>query len=112
MQYAPDWTVVAGYQHDFRLSNGNLKFRVDTRYESSFWGDFFHTPGTNQDDYFKTDVSLTYYADASWSVGLWVKNVDDEPVLAATAAAGIPGPASPFLESPRTFGVRLTYSTK
>jgi len=112
MQYAPDWTIAGGYQHDFRLSTGDIKFRVDTRYESSFFGDFFHTPGTRQDNYIKTDASLTYYADANWSVGLWVKNIEDEAVLAATAAAGIPGPASPFLESPRTYGVRFTYFTR
>ncbi len=111
LQYAPDWTVVAGYQHDFQLGSGFLRMRADTRYESTFWGDFFHTPGTMQDAYFKTDASLTYYSsNGNWSLALWGKNIGDEAVLAATAAAGIPGPASPFLESPRTFGLRFTYS--
>jgi iron complex outermembrane receptor protein len=29
-------------------------------------------------------------------------------VIAATAAAGIPGPATAYLEDPRTFGARFT----
>lgn len=113
LQYAPDWTVTAGYQHDFHFGGGYgyLRARVDTRFEDRFFGDFFHTPGTRQESYFKTDASLTYHtANERWTIALWVKNIENEAVLAATAAAGIPGPASPFLEAPRTYGLRFTYS--
>lgn len=110
LQYAPDWTVVGGYSQHFDFGNGSLQLRADARYESSFWGNFVHTPGTMQDDYVKADASLTYLADSGWSLGLWIKNIGDEAVLAATAAAGIPGPASPFLEQPMTYGLRFTWS--
>jgi iron complex outermembrane recepter protein len=32
----------------------------------------------------------------------------NKAVIAATAAAGIPGPATAYMEDPRTYGVRVT----
>ena len=109
LQNAPDWTVSAGYQHDFRLDSGYLRARADTRYESSFWGTFAHNRGTEQEAYTKSDASLTYFADSDrWSIGIWVRNIEDEAVQAA-ATAGQFGPyADVFLEPPRTYGVSVT----
>ncbi len=59
LQYAPDWTLSAGYQHDFSLGTGLLRARVETRYEDSFWGTFAQSRGTEQGDYFKSDASLS-----------------------------------------------------
>ena len=70
LQYAPEWTATAGFQHDFMVGNGRLRARAQTRYEDSFWGTFAQNRGTSQSDYFKTDASLTYFAsDQRWSVG-------------------------------------------
>ena len=109
--YAPDWTVIAGYSHDFELPKGVLNISANGRYESSWFADYVHNPGTRQKPHAKGDASLTYYADGGWSLGVWVKNFTNTPVLAATAAAGFPGPATAYLENPRTFGARasLTY---
>ena len=63
--------------------------------------------GTEQTSSNKGDASLTYDADW-WSAGAWIKNVTNKAVIAATAAAGIPGPATAYLEDPRTFGVRIS----
>jgi len=53
---------------------------------------------------------VTYYApDDRWSLGLWVKNIENEAVLAA-ATTGQFGPyADVFIEPPRTFGARFTF---
>ena len=53
----------------------------------------------------KEDASLTYDA-GRWTLGAWVKNISNNAVIAATAAAGIPGPATAYLEDPRTYGLR------
>ena len=110
LQNAPEWTVTAGYQHDFPVGPGHLLARLETRYEDSFWGTFAQFRGTEQQDYFKTDASLTYYAaDERWSVGLWVKNIENEAVISA-ATTGQFGPyANVFLEPPRTWGARFTF---
>lgn len=111
LQYAPDWTVNAGYQHDFPAWGGTLRGRVESRYESSFWGTFAHDRGTQQEAYTKTDASLTYLSgDGRWSLGLWVKNIENEAVLAATTTGQFGPYADAFIEPPRTWGARFTLS--
>ncbi len=108
--YAADWTINAGYSHDFQLSAGYVRAHADVRYESAFYADFVHSLGVRQKPAAKGNASLTYYAeDESWTIGAWIKNITNEAVLAATAAAGIPGPGTAYLEEPRTFGVRSTF---
>lgn len=113
LQYAPDWTISANYHHDFQMKDGYLRASVGTRYESSFFADFSHTPGGKQKAYTKSDASITYYAsNGKWSIGAWIKNIENEAVMAATAAgANIPANplgATAYLEPPRTFGLRAT----
>jgi iron complex outermembrane receptor protein len=110
LQYAPEWTVTAGYQHELPLGPGRLLARVETRYEDSFWGTFAQFRGTEQQDYFKTDASVTYYApDDRWSACLWVKNIENEAVLAATTTGQFGPYANAFIEPPRTWGARFTF---
>ncbi|MDQ8757433.1 TonB-dependent receptor [Sphingosinicella sp. LHD-64] len=115
LQYAPDWTISLGYHHDFQLSSGYVRAAVNSRFESSFFADFAQTPGGQQEAYTKTDASLTYYAaNERWSLGVWMKNIEDVAVIAATAAgANIPAQplgATAFLEAPRTYGIRATFN--
>jgi len=113
MQNAPDWTVTLGVVHDWQLRSGAF-VRADlvSRYESGFWGDFSHSPGMYQSSYTKTDLALTWHSGSgNWSAGLWVKNLEDADVQAAAATGNPiadPGPGAPFLEAPRTYGVRIT----
>ena len=110
LQYAPEWTVSAGYQHDFAVATGSVRARVETRYEDSFWGTFAQNRGTEQEAYFKTDASVTYYAgDDRWSLGLWVRNIEDQPVLAATTTGQFGPYGVAFIEPPRTYGARFTF---
>jgi iron complex outermembrane receptor protein len=111
LQYSPEWTVSLGYQHDFSLGAGYLRARADTRYEASFWGTFTHARATGQPAYFKSDASLTYFAaDDRWSAGLWIRNIENEAVLAATTTGQFGPYANAFLEPPRTYGARFTFS--
>lgn len=105
--YTPDWVILGGYMHLIPLGSGDLQARVNWRYESRWWADYVHNRGTEQLPDNKFDATLTYQA-AEWSVGLWIKNLTNRAVIAATAAAGIPGPATAYLEDPRTYGVRVT----
>lgn len=91
------------------LSVGYLRARGDVRYESTFWDTFAQNRGTQQEAYTKSDASLTYLPDGDrWSVGLWVRNIEDEAVQAATTAGQFGPYAVTFLEPPRTYGIRLT----
>ena len=115
LQYAPDWTVNAGYTHDVRWSKGYLRAKAGSRYEDSFYADFGHTPGGRQQPTIKTDASLTYYpAVGGWSAGVWIKNIENVAVIAATAGgSNIPvlaAGATAFLEPPRTYGLRASWN--
>jgi iron complex outermembrane receptor protein len=108
LQYAPEWTVSVGYQHDFRFSRGYLRASADSRYEADFWGTFNHARGTQQLSYFKSDASLTYVDNDHWTLGAWIRNIENEPVLAATTTGQFGPYGVAFLEPPRTYGLRLT----
>jgi iron complex outermembrane receptor protein len=110
--YAADWTISADYSRDFDIgSHGYIRVQADARYESAFYADFLHNLGTRQQPYVKTNASLTYFSNSGrWNLGAWIKNITNEPVIAATAFAGIPGPATAYLEAPRTYGVRLGFN--
>lgn len=105
--YAPDWTVLGSYTHSFDLGSGNLDAMVAGRYESSWWADFVHSVGTQQAAHAKLDASLTYVSDKGWKLGVWGKNLTDKTVFGAAGAAGFPGPATAFLDTPRTYGIRF-----
>ena len=113
MQNAPDWTATLGIVHDWRMQSGAyLQANMSSRYESGFWGDFSHSPGLYQDGYTKTDAALTFHgSNGKWSLGLWVKNLENQDVQSAAATGNPftdPGPGAPFLEAPRTYGLRFT----
>jgi iron complex outermembrane recepter protein len=115
LQYAPDWTVTAGYAHDFHFDSGYVRASASSRYEDSFYADYVHTPGGRQQPYHKSDASLTYYSERRpWSLGLWVKNIENVAVVAATAGGSTIPPlasgATANLEAPRTYGIRATWN--
>jgi iron complex outermembrane receptor protein len=105
--YAPDLTAMAGFTHEIPVGSATVRAHIDWRFESSWYADYVHNLGTKQVPSNKGDASLTYDA-TWWTAGLWIKNMTNRAVIAATAAAGIPGPATAYLEDPRTFGVRFS----
>lgn len=105
--YAPDWTVEGGFTHDFPVGDATLRAHIDWRFESSWFADYVHNKGTEQVPSNKGDASLTYDV-STWTAGLWIKNMTNRATIAATAAAGVPGPATAYLDDPRTYGVRFT----
>lgn len=112
-QYAPEWSWVLRYHRDFDVAGGRLRAGLSSRYESSFWADFAHTPGGSQRAARKSNAQLTWHPpDEGWSIGLWVRNIEDEVVIAATAGGSNlppnPDGATAFLEAPRTWGLRFT----
>lgn len=111
LQYAPDWTANLGYFHDLEMADGYMRFEALIRFEDEFYPDFRNTSGAIQESYTKSNASITYYSNEDWNLGLWVKNIEDQAVIAGSAS----GTNVPFntqggvanLEAPRTFGVRF-----
>lgn len=118
---APDLTITAGYTHTFDLANGGeIQAQVQTYYNSGYWMVFTHDLNTRQDDYTNTDLTLTYYAPGGgWSLGAWVRNLENEAVVIGAnkpgaPAAGLPPEswplAAPYINAPRTYGLRAQVS--
>lgn len=109
--YSADWTIGANVYHDFRFDPGYLRVQADARYESEWFADFVHNLGTRQAPYVKANASITWYSDSGkWNAGIWCRNITDKAVIAATAAAGIPGPATAYMDEPRTYGARVGFN--
>jgi iron complex outermembrane recepter protein len=109
--YAADWTIGGGFSQDFHFGGGYLRAAADARYESEWFADFIHNPGVRQSPYAKVNASLTWYSeDERWHIGIWGKNLTNKAVIAATAAAGIPGPATAYMSPPRTYGLRAGFN--
>jgi iron complex outermembrane receptor protein len=107
--YAPDFTILAGYTHNIALGSATLRAHINWRYESGWWATYLHNLGTEQLASSKGDAQLIYDSNTAWTAGLWIKNMTNKAVIAATAAAGVPGPATSYLEDPRTFGASFSY---
>jgi iron complex outermembrane recepter protein len=107
---APVMAGTGGYEHHADLSDGSdVSFRVQSHVQAGYWGVYDHPAGTRQSAYTKTDLNLTYTRPhKAWSVGLWVKNVENTAVFQAAAAGGQPGPASSYIASPRTYGATFS----
>jgi len=113
LQNAPDRTATLGIFRGWDLQSGaSIEASISSRYESGFWGDFSHSPGLYQESYTKTDIAVTFRPSGrNWSLGLWAKNLENQDVQSAAATGNPftdPGPGAPFLEAPRTFGLRFT----
>ena len=105
--YSPDYTAEIGYSHSIPVGDATLRAHIDWRFEGSWYADYVHNKGTEQVASNKGDASLTWDA-TQWTAGIWIKNATNRAVIAATAAAGLPGPATAYLDDPRTYGVRFT----
>ena len=112
--YSPDWTANLSYDHRFPLSGGAaLDARISTYLSSSYWGTFDHTANAFQDDYSRTDASLTFRAkDNRFSVGAWIKNLENRAIKSAITTSGYPAPYSGVtgFEAPRTYGVSVGFN--
>jgi iron complex outermembrane recepter protein len=110
MAEAPTATVQVGGSHAFYMpGDASLTASFHTDFQSAHWGQFDHQAGTYQPGASKTTLTLEYQpAGAKWSAGLWVHNLENSAVMGATATGGQPGPASVFLDPPRTYGARLS----
>jgi iron complex outermembrane receptor protein len=106
--YSPDYTAQLGYTRSAPVGAAELRAHLDWRFEGSWYADYVHNKGTEQVASNKGYASLIYDA-TRWSAGLWVKNLTNRATIGAAGAAGLPGPATAFLNDPRTFGARVAF---
>lgn len=112
MIQTPEWAVIAGYEHVFRLPGGELTPRIQTQYQSEQWMSFYNRPSEYQEAYTRTDLSLAYAPDAyPVKIQAYVRNVENSVVLTeASLNTGIYSAIRSMYAPPRTYGLRLTYT--
>lgn len=114
MANAPVLSIIGGLQHELDLGDhGSLLGRVQSQYNSGFWGQFSHN-GTFQRRYARADLSLTYsFPQSDLKVQAYVDNVTNKAVFTGLGANSTPGGSGVgFLDAPRTYGVRVSTSWK
>ncbi len=103
---APSWSGSVSYQHDWHIGVGRVSARAETYFSTSYWSEFSHSTDSHRPGYTRTDLNLTYYGkDDRWSVGAFVKNVENSWIVTLKANTAF---GDYLLQPPRTFGATLT----
>jgi iron complex outermembrane receptor protein len=107
---APRWSFNAGYQHDFNVFGGTLRLRAQTHYESSSYFTVYNYDYDKQDAYHRSDLIASFTpASDKWTIEGYVRNLEDETVLAYAQTASSTYRSYRYLyQAPRTYGARLT----
>ena len=109
---APDYTLTAGWNHVFQLGQGNLvEASIQTYLNGGYYTVFTHDLNTHQDAYTNTDINVTYRpASDAWSFGVFARHLEDEAVIVGANKPGVRALSAPYINPPRTYGVRLQFS--
>jgi iron complex outermembrane receptor protein len=108
VQRAPPYTVTAGYRHRWYLSNGNeVTARISSQYVDANYTRDANLPGDWQEAYTNTSANVAYQH-GNWNFSAWVRNLEDEAVIALSRSADRGG-YSVFMFPPRTYGFTVKY---
>ncbi|MDE2042016.1 MAG: hypothetical protein KGJ05_02955, partial [Alphaproteobacteria bacterium] len=110
---APDVSLTAAYEHVFKLKSGSVTARVQTKYQSGQYFDFYNVPDSYQKAYTRTDAHLTYQTqDGRWSIGAFVRNIENSLVIVDESESFAPPLSNPGtynvgFQAPRTYGIQI-----
>ncbi len=113
LPHAPNASLTAIYEHDFRLSNGGrLTPRISAQYQSSQWLSTFNLgDGDKQKAYGRGDISLRYNEPQDrWWIGAYVQNVTDNKVRTSAGRFALPDGSFAYTSQylpPRTYGINV-----
>ena len=108
---SPEYTVIAGYQHEWDLAGGGLlSGRVNTQWVDGYFTHDNNVPGSWQDSYTRTSLSLDYvFPDNKWSIRGWVRNLEDDDVVNVSQFSCCRGGWAVFMKPPRMYGISVKY---
>jgi iron complex outermembrane recepter protein len=105
---APRLAVSAGMEYPIGFGSGELTFRVDGKYSSSYYFDVFNDADTRQKAYATGNLSATYTT-GPYTIQAFVRNFTDKVVFANAQRNFTGGSNNYQFQPPRTFGVRLGF---
>lgn len=114
---APEWTGMAGYEHEFGLPNdATLTTALDLQFTSSQYLSPDFIESGRDDGHVTLNVHVTFRTASDWSISVWGRNVSDEEIYTgggryafsrAVEAGGDPTLFYANIRAPRTYGVSL-----
>lgn len=109
---SPTWSAVVGLSHEWHLPDAMLATgRLEEKFQSKQYFDPFNYASTTQAGYALANASLDVGRDR-WKVGLWVRNLANRLYFVeAQEQYGFNSYEYGF-GAPRTFGVKLTVTTR
>ncbi len=81
MAATPMRTVMVNYAHSWNFGEARLTAQIDTKLSSSYWASVNNRatrPESFQKSYSRSDASLVYDSGKTWTLSVWVKNIEDE----------------------------------
>lgn len=110
---APDFTGFLAVQYDIPVGTGRWSLRGEYSYTGEVYFDAYNRDGLmSQDAYGLVNAYLTYDSGGPWRVSAFARNLGDEEYRTGSAIAGAIWGSNVLSISgtPRTYGVRATYS--
>lgn len=105
MVNAPAFTAMLGYEHNWELENGTIVASVTSNYSSDYYTTVeYYLPGAQQESYTRSDLNVRYESFDDWTVGFWVRNLENDAQTTYVFPA-----YRRFVTAPRTIGVNLNY---
>ncbi|WP_293882073.1 TonB-dependent receptor [Sphingomonas sp.] len=103
---SPKWTVNLSAQQTVPVGNYKLVLNADTQYKSSRFMGFEYQPEQLQSASWTSNAQITFSPENDrWSIGAYVRNIENKRLLAAPFAFG--GVLVAYTTAPRTYGVRV-----
>ena len=99
---APEWSLNLNWEPYTFITGAGGAFvpKIQFHYESDFYLLAFNNPQNLQESFTRTDFRLMYQAPSGrWSLEAWVRNIEDESVLAAQFTT-----PNPLLTPPQAVG--------
>ena len=112
VQGAPEYTFGGTYEHAFNLSNGSeIRAQVHSQYVAGHYVANNNAPGSYQDGYSRTGINVSYSTpNRAWTVTAFVRNLENNAVMASYADPISRGGDIGFLQAPRTWGATVKWS--
>jgi len=109
---SPTLSAVVGLDHQWRLPNAmTATGRIEGKYQSKQYFDPFNYASATEAAYALANASLDVARD-KWKIGLWVRNLTNKRYLVEAQEQYGDNSYEYGFGAPRTYGIRLSVSTK
>ena len=111
---SPEVSVTAGFEHEFALGNGTLTARIETKYQSGQYFDFYNVRDSYQKSYKRSEAHIFYAPRVgAWMVDAFIRNIENAIVIVDESESFAPPLSQPGtynvgFQAPRTYGLTLS----